>query len=67
MAPNTTYHSDQDHGNYSHRPDTDAQFPAVPLESLISFISLFEFYAHALFSSGNWFSIMPTLFLGVGL
>ena len=67
MATNTAEYSPHDHGDYSHRPKYGVHFPAIPPDHLISFISLFEFYAHASFSSGDWHSRMATLFLGVGL
>ena len=67
MASNTTEHSPHDHDEYSCQPEDGSHFPAVPLERLICFISPFEFYAHASFSSDNWRSITTTLFLGVGL
>ena len=67
MEPNTTEHSTHDHNYHSHRPNAGAHLPTVPPDSLIYFISPFEFYAHALFSSDDWRSIMETIFVGVGL
>ena len=67
MPPNTTEHSPHDHDEYSHWTDTGTNFPNVPPENLISFISPFDFYAHALFSSGDWNLRIATLFSDVGL
>ena len=67
MVLNTKENSHHDHDDYSCRLDAGAHFPDVHPERLISFISSFKFYAHALFSSYDWCSRMMALFWGVGL
>ena len=67
MAPTTTEHSPHDHDEYSHQPNTVAQFPDVPPDNFISSILLFDFFMHTYFLSDDWRSRMATLYLGLGL